>query len=198
MKGILGLVGALVFSLSAHAQVIYTYQGAPLPSFSDGYLTLGTLTGSFTLSSPLAENGTQVLDPIDWSFSGDPLLNLTTSNLLEAYHEPLGDGSGAIFSITTVNGNITAWDFELGANEGKTTDFREGVSESITSHGDSYLLFSCNGGAPGVPPCSTVTASNSTAGTLTKAPEIDPASTASALTLLLGGIAVMRSRRARG
>jgi hypothetical protein len=48
-------------------------------------------------------------------------------------------------------------------------------------------IWSC-GGTPGVT-CPTAT--------LTKAPEIDPASVAGGLTLLLGSVIVLRGRRAR-
>lgn len=69
------------------------------------------------------------------------------------------------------------------------------VDESITSSGDSYVNNICDH----VGNCTLLTGSNTTAGVLhsTVAPEIDPASASSALALLLGGIAIMRSRKSK-
>ena len=51
-----------------------------------------------------------------------------------------------------------------------------------------------SGGGPN--PCTVVASSNSAgAWQVTRAPEIDPASAATGLTLLLGGVAVLRGRR---
>ncbi len=64
------------------------------------------------------------------------------------------------------------------------------LTESFSSHGGSYSGTVCKDGT-----CSSITASTHAVGTLAIAPEIDPASAASALTPLFGGIDVMRGRK---
>jgi hypothetical protein len=74
---------------------------------------------------------------------------------------------------------------------------------TIGSNGGSSYTFEDSGGNTGtmpqvcIPYCGIIESSAGGAWTVTQAPEIDPASAASGLTLLLGGLAVLRGRRMR-
>jgi hypothetical protein len=146
-----------------------------------------------------------------------PLSNFTPSGSTQI--DFCGAGDGCI-DFTTSHGAITGATIDItGANYHLPFD-----TLSIGPSGDSvsYLYATSNGGCQSVPlvhgangtgtmftytgptirPCS-VNAGSASAGTWTvtgalAAPEIDPASAAAGLTLLLGGMAVMRGRRQRG
>jgi hypothetical protein len=132
-------------------------------------------------------NGTS----IDFSFG----LNAEGSQLLTAF-----DGSSGTVDLIRSNGAIT------GATIDVSFSSYHGSSMFLTigSSGDSisYIYEGNNGpctaqGSGGGPNPCTVMASGKSAGVweVTRAPEIDPASSASGLTLLLGGLAVFCGRR---
>jgi hypothetical protein len=196
MQKILGLMVALAFASAAHAQTTFTYQGNPIQGIIPAF------GGFVTLDSPLAANGTTFFDATPGT--GDPgitnfdfgnQLNYSLQQQLDGFHNSMGDSVGATFSFTTSNSVVTAYDFELNVEFGEFDPFSV-LQESITSSGDSYRSLACDENNV----CSTVTATTTKVGALTQiqqAPEVDPRSAASGLTLLLGAVAVLRGRRTR-
>jgi hypothetical protein len=101
--GSLALLSILLGPFLCRADTIYTYTGnhftnAPLP-----YTTSDSITGFFTLSSPLGDNlalANIAADVLSFSFT-DGSVNTITSSA----------NSGSFFLISTNSqGNITAWD----------------------------------------------------------------------------------------
>jgi hypothetical protein len=109
---------------------------------------------------------------------------------------PLGDGPYPSIALTTANGVVTGAivDWDKPAIGGS---YIFDISFSIGPHGDTYNNFAAGGPSGECLPYCGVMESNSTPGVweVVRAPEIDPASAASGLTLLLGSIAVLRGRR---
>jgi hypothetical protein len=125
-----------------------------------------------------------------------------------------GGGFASCLTLTTLGDTVTGATISLNNYQPRTTGFEL----TIGPNGDAYSLFVFGGGSygclpPGVgdftgnyvgpasaSPC-TVNVSNPTAGVWSvgpsrvAAPEIDPTSAASGLTLLLGGLMVLRDRR---
>ena len=209
---ILGLLaaGSMVGPITANAQsTTYTYQGAPLSGGIDmnppaGWtsisvppiLPVGTLSGSVTLSAPLGDN----LD--DFSVTPTEITMLTGDTGLE-FRSTVAfstNGKGAIdgwsMSLAGFVGGLGGWSETLTSSDiGGVGGDSATISTSCTAYFSPSSLqppqsFSC--GSSG---------SNTTPGVWTspaaKAPEIDPASAVSGLTLLLGGVAVLRGRQKR-
>jgi hypothetical protein len=195
-------VALLAGPISANAQVTtYTYQGAPLfgsfdvspPAGADSFtvppIAVGTLNGFIILSAPLGDNLNNVsVTPafVDIS-TGIPLFR------------------GDFTFSTNANGAIDAWSMSLdgsvpgpgGYGLTATSVGRGGVGgDSATLSATCTAFFTL--GAPQSFGCGS-SGSNTTPGvwtsSATKVPEIDPASAASGLTLLLGGLATLRGRR---
>jgi hypothetical protein len=101
-----------------------------------------------------------------------------------------GYGSLPTLSFCTVDGSITAFDMTF-------SGFNDYIDEhlTLTSSGDSYSGTYCAAHCIGY--AAQEQGSNQVGGTWTQvaAPEIDPASAASGLTLLLGSLLVLRGRR---
>jgi hypothetical protein len=212
-KTILGWlgVGMLAAPIMANAQTeTLDYTGSPFTSLSiDGNLSNGLANaiprnaGELVLASPLGDNLNNVaVIPISWSFDSNTQFGsiyLNSSN--PAAGDP-GDSMSFLFS-TDANGVLTGWNIAVVGGIFEGTNAPSFAAITIGNAGDTYSSGfsnpSCNA-PPGVPvDCYTVTESNAAAGfwkaTVTQAPEMDPASAASGLTLLLGGLAVLRSRR---
>ena len=139
-----------------------------------GYTTETTTTPNLSIFNPTGGfNGYGLTGYIDMS-SGAPLINLSVS--------PVGaEGPGGTFFDLIIN--PTGTQFSLGY-----TDVEPGAGCS----GYSGPLITTTSGST-LNPCSMQLASTS-AGSW-KAPELDPSSAASGLTLLLGTFAVLRGRR---
>jgi hypothetical protein len=191
-------IGLMAGSMAANAQVTYDYNGAPTTITITGDLPPPTnpngpgLTGDVVLASALNPNqANQVVTPLSYSFAALSSATVDQSN----------QGVVASFDFSTVNGKITSWDVEL--NSGTYASVAVGqYIESITPQGDvfTYTTHDAACGSPGEMPgdCFTATSTSTAPGTWTstaQAPEISPASAASGLTLLLGGLAVIRGRR---
>lgn len=118
------------------------------------------------------------------------------------------DGQGAMAPVQTIAGGTTSLQFSYTFMPSDTTyysfDINHPLGGSATTISVSDVVFSpfdslqigndvCGGTVYGQsgPNASTYTCS----GGLTKAPEIDPASAAGGLALLIGGVAVLRGRR---
>lgn len=146
---LLGLAVVLsFFTWCAHSQVTLVYTGQPMGQ--------NIVTGTVTLAKPLAPNGTQIVSPVSYSFTGD--LPVATENAW------IPDGSPSpTFSFTTQNSVIVAWDIEIPfLATGETS-----AMISVTSSGDSYSIETYSGAcqaghtADCIPPINT---SNTTPG----------------------------------
>ena len=212
-KTILGwlAVGILAAPIMANAQTeTLDYIGSPFTSLSiDGNLSNGLANaipqnaGELVLASPLGDNLNNVaVIPISWSFDSNTQLGSIYLNSSNPAAGDSGDSMSFLFS-TDANGVLTGWNIAVVGGIFDSTSGKSFAAITITNAGDSFSSGFSNplcGAPPGVPvDCYTVTESNAAAGfwkaTVTQAPEMDPASTASGLTLLLGGLAVLRSRR---
>jgi hypothetical protein len=170
------LIGA---SGTATAQVTYDYSGSNFDVVSGQDTTSDSVQGSFTVSSALAPNLAEAdITPSSFAFS-DGVQSIK--------------GAGCCFSIfTNASGQIDAWN----------------ISIFLPSNGVIGINSpNIDLGAPGEPTIydlvhtggnETSVASSDRAGVWTShiaAPEIDPASAASGLTLLAGALVVLRGRR---
>jgi hypothetical protein len=177
---------------------------------------LGAFTVSLTVDGSISANDLTLVSTA-FNFNGsNGVANFSPSIELDAQVITFG---GVDFSVpggdiilTSSNGAITGATVDL-----RNTPFREPSSLiDIGPTGDSFT-YGYGGGlggcqdlvlsgpnpvpyaGPAINPCS-VSASNATPGAwlvTTQAPEIDTRSAASGLTLLLGGLAVMRGRRTK-
>jgi hypothetical protein len=202
--GSVAVVALLAGPINANAQsTTYTYQGAafvdgsfniPAPAgwtslYVPPNIAVGPLNGFITLSAPLGDNlnNVSVTPTFVDIFSGSFLFR------------------GAFAFSTNGTGAIDGWSISLngdvpgpgGYRSSATSVDRGGVGgDSATMSTTCTAFFSA--GSPQSFGCGS-TGSNTTPGVwtspATKAPEIDPASAASGLTLLLGGVAVLRGRR---
>jgi hypothetical protein len=201
---ILGLLAACLIAapiaVRAQTETLY-YQGSIMNgSVSEsGYAPPApfAFSGSIVLSSPLGANlNDATIVPTSWGFNS-PLGELNSTFAAE---QP--DDSGATFEFTTVKGKITGWSIDLYGGIDESTNSPSYESGLIGLSGDSYSggfsSPSCNA-PPGFPtPCFAVSFANSKPGAWTASvntPELDPASLAGGLTLLLGGLAVLCGRR---
>jgi hypothetical protein len=198
-KGILAFlaVAQVAGSMAANALETLDYVGAPAITTVVGDLPPPTnpngpgLTGDIVLASALNPNeANQVVTPLSYSFAA----------FSSATADPANFEFVAYFGFSTTNGKITDWDVVLNSGIITTSGYAQAV-EYITRYGDSYTYekYNLGCGTPGaVGDCFTSTTTSTAPGTWTttaQAPEISPASAASGLMLLLGGLAVLRGRR---
>jgi hypothetical protein len=221
----LGLVMTVLFApVATNAQVTtLDYQGSVMTGSSD-YLPTGFTDTNGTIGPTLPSmpfvGSFDATITLDGSLSANDLtltsLNVDVNGISlsagpVAGPSPFGiggfvAGQGQV-DLTTSNGEITGAIINISSNPhrgpveqltiGPTGDFFSYFYSS--SAGICETLVPINGtpyAGPTINPCD-VSASSSAAGrwTVTQAPEIDPASAASGLTLLLGGLAMLRGRR---
>jgi len=181
-----GLMGTSM-AANAPAETLY-YQGSPL---SDGT----TISGSVVLNTPLGADVNANVIPASFSF---PAIYIDSP--APGYIGGWGVNTYS-FTFTTDAGTIVGWDINFALATGGGTNSPVTEDAVISNHGDGYVLqpsgVGCTAG-PGQPdPCPPISGFNTTPGswTIAAAPEIDPASAASGLMLLFGGVAVLRGRR---
>jgi hypothetical protein len=211
---ILGLltVALLAGPMVANAQTeTLDYTGSPFTSLSiTGNSSTGLANaipenvGELVLSSPLGDNLNNVaVTPVSYSFDSSTRFG---SHYLNSGN-PQSPGNSASFLFSTdATGMLTGWNISVIGGDFGGTNSPTWATVTISNAGDSFTTGlstpSCEA-PPGVPiSCFSVSESNSAPGswdaTIARAPEIDPASAASGLTLLLGGVAVLRGRRKLG
>jgi hypothetical protein len=206
---ILGLVVALLTApkmVNAQTETL-VYTGNPFTSVSiTGNVSDGLAnailqnSGELVLSSPLGDNlHNFAVTPVSWSFDG----NTPNGIFLNSNNPFPGPDDVMSFRFSTdANGMLTAWNIVVSGGILQGTSAHTLAAVTINnSAGDSFSSSASNpscGVPPGPPPgCFAVTESGGAPGVwgITKAPEIDSASAASGLTLLLAGLAVLRGRR---
>lgn len=159
-------------------------------------------TGEVVLSAPLGDNlNNAVLKPISWSFDSTTQfggLYLNSNSPLAA------PGASPLFMFSTdANGVLTGWNIDIVAGIFSGTNSPSFAAVTIMNAGDAYSSGfsspSCAAPPGVVTPCFRIDESNSAPGhwsaSISSAPEIDSASAASALTLFLGALAILRSKR---
>jgi hypothetical protein len=186
------LMLAVLLTTPTFAQVTWDYTGAPMTettNYASGAFANSTvsISGDVVLAEALAPN------------EADQIVTPTSFNLGNAFSNADDIALSSQFSFSTTNGAITAWDIVMQGESGNTM-----FGETISSSGDSYYqnwnVPSCQFVNQNSTECSHSSASNSTPGAwvdppLAKAaPELS-ASGGQALTLLLGSIVLLNSRR---
>ena len=162
------------------------------PVTINGHSGIPNITGEIQLSAPLGANLTNAnVVPVSWSFN-DPVLNS-----IIASSGPCCTTDS--FALTTVNGVITGWDIDLSYLNSTATSST--WSSIILSNigGNTYTTGYSTPKCKGHPdPCFSLiqTGVPGSWTAATAAPEIDPSSAAGGLALLLGGLAVLRGRKA--
>jgi hypothetical protein len=201
------LTMALLAPMLANSQTeTLDYSGSPFTSLTiDGNLSNGLANaipenvGELVFGSPLGPNLNNVaVTPVSWSFDGSTQFGSVYLNS----SSPFVDSMSFLFS-TDANGVPTAWSINVLGGILSGTNAPSFASVIIGNSGDSFSTGFSNpscGAPPGVPvSCYFVSENNAAAGdwktTVAKAPEIDPASAAGGLTILLGGLAVLGGRR---
>jgi hypothetical protein len=186
----LGLVALMASPIAALAQVTNL-------QYSEGIFS-----GNVTLSAPLPEDGTFSVSPTTFDFPGVGF-GASYNYLCPGCGYGLGgmgEYGSASFSFTTDNGRISGWGINIDFTGTPGTNTETSLYALITPGSDSFTQqtfgFACQP-PPGLPsPCQPISFSSSNLGVwTTAAPEIDPASAASGLTLLLGGLAALSGRR---
>jgi hypothetical protein len=194
---LLGLLITGVFAgpLAANAQVttldylgsangiVLTYDGHDPPTTSP---FTGTFTAEVVVDGSVAANDLTIAS---YNVSGP--VSISGSSL--------GNQGGLIWflaggemSLTASNGALTGATFQYRISPGNGAG---DASFSITQNGDS---FSVGHFSPGTGVGTQTYGGGSGVWTATTAPEMDPGSSATGLTLLLGSIVLLRARRGRG
>jgi hypothetical protein len=159
-------------------------------------------TGEVVLSSPLGDNlHNAAVTPTSWSFDSTTQFG---SIYLNSNNPFSGQNPPPMFMFSTdANGVLTGWNIDIVGGIFGGTNSPSFASVTITNPGDTFSSGfstpSCAAPPGVVTPCFNILESNSAAGhwssTVRSAPEIEPASAASGLTLFFGALAVMLSKR---
>jgi hypothetical protein len=183
MNAKLWMMTALLLGSAAQAQQTWDFTNSN-PNF-DGYVTI---------AQPLAANGTQTVSLTGYGFNNLMLDSTSIGGLQYAA------GGAPQITFTTVNNVVTAWGANWYFDEQGTNSPLE-ISLSLSPNSDSYTRqqvgAACDSGPSSL--CQLVSYTSSGGAWVdppASAPEIDPAAAAAGLTLLLGGLAVLRGRRA--
>ena len=163
----------------------------------------GAFSGSVILNLPLPQNGGETVTPSEFNFSGLGF-GASYNYICAGCGYSLGgmgeDGSASL-SFTTQSGKITAWDISINYTGTPGTNTGTSLYANLSNLGDTLTQQTYGSSCqppPGQPsPCQPLTVNGSGIGswTTSAAPEIDPASAAGALALLLGGLTVLYGRR---
>ena len=183
-----GPIAMMLFPLAATAQVTTLQYDE------------GIFSGNVTLSAPLPQAGTFAVSPTEFDFSGIGFgagYNYACPTCGYSLGGAGEDGS-ASFSFTTGAGRISGWSIVIDFTDTPGTNTSTSLYAVLSPRNDSFFqqtsgpICEPNG-------CPPESFSSDKLGVWTTstaaAPEIDPASAASGLTLLLGGLAVLRGRR---
>jgi hypothetical protein len=181
MKAMLALTLIGASGAICAQETTYDYTGKGFTSVSGAYTKSDSVSGSVTLAAPLPANQFGLVDATVVSFSFyDGLQTINSAN---------ADASQDLFEFgTDPTGAIAQWNILIETSPGGAHISTEG-----NSGGGGVDVGYLNGASQGDNYSDTgVWAEQAASG----APELDPASTASALTLLSGLLLVLRGRRA--
>jgi len=134
LEAIFLLVSALVLGApQAKADAIYSYVGNDFTSFStpSTFTTSDSVSGSFSLASPLAANLNDftISNVLSFSFSDGPhTFTESTANLAAAIFKGVS---------TDASGNIINWQIEIGTNFSSSGGHRAGLITNHLSNGAS-------------------------------------------------------------
>jgi hypothetical protein len=204
----IGLVSAILIAAPAFAaeqDETLQYVGSPFTSFT----ATGNIANAFAaspaqnsgeivLGAPLGDNLNDVaVSPLSWNFDAT-----TNSNF---YLVDLPSNSMTFTVSTNAHGDLTAWNLSAGGNDFGSTNTPSYAAITLTNGGDSFAAgvsgYACAPPPGGLTSCFDVSESNSVAGSWTtetkSVPEFDTTFLYTALTLLLGSLAVLRGRRPR-
>jgi len=109
---LIAFAGLGIFVVPANADVVYDYTGLPFTTVTGAYTTTDRVTGSITVSSPLAANLTGFrlggsTGLVAWSFS-DGVQTITSSS---GASDPITPG--AFIISTGPTGAFTAWEIDV-------------------------------------------------------------------------------------
>jgi hypothetical protein len=161
------------------------------PVSINGHFGIPNITGEIQLSAPLGANlANAAVVPVSWSFN-DPMLNSVIASTGPCC-------TTDSFAFTTVNGVITGWDVDVSFSNStaKSSTWSSIILSNVgrDTYTTGYSTPTCTGNPD---PCFSLT-QTTTRGSWSAAlaaPEIDPASAAGGLALLLGGLAMLRGRK---
>ena len=207
---LLGLVATALLAapMAVDAQTeTLDYTGSAFTSVSifgnnEGFPSPTQNPGELVLSSPLGDNLHDfTVTPVSFSFNGDTMYGAALDSSINSFTGP-ADVASFRFS-TDAHGMLTAWDIVVSSTIFRGDNPESSAGVTINNAGDSFFANSsspsCLDPAGPPPGCFTIEESNALPGawktSVTNAPEIDPASAAGGLTLLLAGLAVLRGRR---
>jgi hypothetical protein len=206
------LLGVVLMTapIAAFAQTeTLDYFGSPFTSVSisgnstvaaqDGIPTSNT--GEIVLSAPLGDNLNNVaVNPESYTFDSSNRFGSFYLSSQSPFRNTPGNYASFSFS-TNAAGVVTGWNIDVVGGIFVGTNSPSHASVTITNGGDTFSAGfsspSCS--APNGGSCYQIRESTSSPGSFSssgaRAPEIDPRSAMSALTLLLGALAVLRGRR---
>lgn len=168
------------------------YTGAAFTPVSiNGQSGIPNISGEIQLSAPLGANLTNAaVVPVSWSFN-DPMLNSVIASTGPCC-------TTDSFAFTTVNGVITGWNVDVSfLNSTATSKTWSSIILSDVG-GDTYTTGYSTPTCKGNPDPCFLLKQTTTPGSWSAAhaaPEVDPATAAGGLVLLLGGVAVLRGRK---
>jgi hypothetical protein len=182
MKKIILLV---LFAGAADAQQDWSYTDAN-----------ANFDGTLTIAQPLAVNGVQTVSVTSFDFNGLPNIVSPDGFTMDGGLQNAGDGLLQI-TFTTANSAVTAWNANWYFGT-PGTDTSTGEQVTLSNIGDSFLMqtggVGCMPPYPGAAsPCYPIAFTGS-GGAWVAAPELSQ-DAAAALTLLVGGLLVLRGRR---
>jgi hypothetical protein len=162
--------------------------GQQVWDYSDG---TSAFTTQVVLAQTLPQNGTTNVTPTSVNFSGIGLTGFTSQ--FGFIFEP-GFVGTPVFQFTTVNGAITAFDMALNMTT-PGTNTPTNLMLTLSSQGDSYFQQTYGEGCEfsACLPLSATSAPGTWVDPPIGAPEINIVVAVSALTLLLGCVAILKS-----
>ena len=223
MKTFSGLMGAMMLAaiclpLAATAQTeTLTYTGYLFNQASfGGNLSLAEAyapamdSGTVVLSTPLGDNLNDVfVTPESYAFAGGGPLSNYLNSAFNPFPGQLGNVATFEFS-TDATGRLTSWNVNVTGGVFAGTNTRSSASVTLGMSGDTFSAAlgspACEAPPAATIPCFSISESNTSSSPFSgagnwqqtiapSAPEMDPGTAGSALTLLAGLAAIVSARR---
>jgi hypothetical protein len=216
-KRIVGLlaVAAMAGSFNAHAQLVSADHGA-VAIDGNGLMWANTVGLNLAWSSAGGPGSAQAWAASlnandyggykDWTLAtgdGNAGVNKTTDQLGELFYKDCGNSNGKSTVLNKAGKNCTALSTLNSVISAPTIIFASSVDSALNKSSSDFFFWAYQTPSSAQVPWTNDTQFNGAVGLgdalavrkATEAPEIDPASAASGLTLLLGAMAVLRGRR---